>query len=184
MGQDRLAHFVRRVFSEQVLGQLLQASSHSAKVARVAASVGKTVLKVFRKTNREKRINLNILMSQSSRPDGICALAERLITMVAQAMDEALKQVGVVSIAVECWNAEVAQSDSNRRLIGQAKQPNREITRKDFDASQPLKVQRIIEREGQHRALKSCKGDAPGTLRGQPQVRHGRVTGIRGEDLS
>jgi len=151
----------------------------------VAASVGKTVLKVFRKTNREKRISLNILMCLSARPDGICALAEFLVAMVAQAMDEALKQVGVVSIAIEVWNADIAVSDSNRRWRPpKSFQPNREITPNDFDAPQPLKVQRIIAREDQHRALKSCKGDAPGTLRGQPQVRHGRVIGIRGEDLS
>ncbi|CAE8741867.1 unnamed protein product [Polarella glacialis] len=101
-GQDRLAQIVRCCYSEGVLLQLMPPNSKSAEL--VAAHLESEIHPLFRKANRKHRVNLKKSMWQSTSAEGIHAVADLLRRMVAEAIEEAVSQVGVVDVAIFCWS--------------------------------------------------------------------------------
>jgi len=102
MGQDRLAGIVRCCCSKPVLSQVLQINAERAEL--LAVRLASAILPLFRKSNRQQRVNLKKIMSQREHPESLHEVADLLREMVAQALHEAVSDAGVADIAKEVFS--------------------------------------------------------------------------------
>jgi len=175
MGQNRLAEVVRLCCSKQVFSRVL----HSVfRAEALATHLESAILPFFRKSNRQQRVSLNKIMAGQDHPESVHEVADLLRNKVATALQEAVSQVGVADAAREVLSRTPTKSakytfdathDAPRRAA-------KGIEKEDLIHDHAAK---ISEKEDKRRKNAVGNRSAPGSVRGKPQVRHGRVTGIR-----